>query len=62
MAWVHKILAWVKKNDVGGMDLIFVMVGVVHKLLAWVNKKKSCGSKFWDGWHGFVDKALLKIS
>ena len=63
MAWVDKILTWVKKNRVGGV------CGVVHKILAWIKKTPKnvggVGRNFGMGGKGlscFVKKLLLKVS
>ena len=55
VAWVYKILVWVKK---------MAWVAWVHKILAWV-KKKGMGQGFGVGDVGlrfFFKKSLLKVS
>ena len=58
-AWVHNILAWVKKNGVGGVGWNFSVGGVGPLNFGW-GQKKSVGRNFGMGLRCFIKKTFLK--
>ena len=49
VAWVYKMLAWVKKMAWVAWVGVLSWVAWVHKILAWVKKKRSVGCDFGVG-------------